>query len=541
MKTTILILLFALSSTLLQAQFSADPHSPLAICDTAGAQDKVRALADGEGGFYVFWRDGRGGGQSADVYAQHLDKNGNELWAKNGIALVSSQTSKVTAFRCTHVEGGILVAWIQSTVVNSIDTLYAMKYDLLGVPIWTSPIVIASEGSGVLTIDEPGFEVFETGGSVTITYSVTFTGGSTLFGYNRIDSDGNRFWNNNETIKTKKGYDFRAASDGANGFYGLAKGNGLGSPIHIQHYGYDGVASWPAEVDITTGGQTNGFAGEISLIHDGNGNLYCVWDANSGSVLAAKITKQGVLEWNSPKRVTVNTAGQSRSNALFANGHLFVVWNDTRVPNQTSLFAQKIDPSGQIVWSEEGVLIGVTNGYYSTPRLATSVSESISCVFLGLGTVDLQIQVIAEDGSVKWPDNGITLASVPQDWVFYTDFDVVGEQSGCNAVFWTTISSKNIFGAKACADSVVSVATEINPSASNTLELRGNTIEWQLNQLGSTNAKIEVFNLQGQLVRWERVAASAGSIDLSAINTGAYLVRLTNGPDFISKTVGVYR
>jgi hypothetical protein len=59
------------------------PENGVRICDEDGRQDWMTHVTDGNGGALFLWADQRN--DSWDMFAQHIDSNGNVLWNSEGI------------------------------------------------------------------------------------------------------------------------------------------------------------------------------------------------------------------------------------------------------------------------------------------------------------------------------------------------------------------------------------------------------------------------------------------------------------------------
>jgi hypothetical protein len=84
------------------------------VCKSAGDQIKHKAIPDGFGGFYIAWLDFRNStNQYGHIYAQHIDSNGNAVWADNGIEITSadsiSNDNPLDLVR--SLDGGMFISW----------------------------------------------------------------------------------------------------------------------------------------------------------------------------------------------------------------------------------------------------------------------------------------------------------------------------------------------------------------------------------------------------------------------------------------------
>jgi hypothetical protein len=86
-----LILLIIIISMNIMAQWSNNPSTNLAICNTAGEQTLAKISTLSDGGTYISWFDNRSG--SYAVYLQRLDPLGNKMWATDGLLISNNPQS----------------------------------------------------------------------------------------------------------------------------------------------------------------------------------------------------------------------------------------------------------------------------------------------------------------------------------------------------------------------------------------------------------------------------------------------------------------
>lgn len=516
-KITTLLLICATST--LYAQFSGDPVNPLYVCNATSTQNSVTSLSDGNGGYYTFWLDKRLNGSDNSVFGQHLDADGHELWTTNGKSIVQGAKS-ATHYRATRVKNNILITWIQAA-----DSILCKMIDSNGNDVWAQSTVIAKVGNGIIYVDNSGYNVFENDSGATITFSYVYTGGTSLFGFNRVDDNGVLHWPINNFLLPTSGYDYRTQQDGQNGFYLLGKGNGLGSGFYIQHYNLQGIASWPAFFEVTGGGGTDGFGGNINMHNDANGNLYIVWDSYNGRTLATKITPQGGFAW-SPNRMEmssiVNT--QSRCHSLLWGNRLYAIWNDSRVSGNSDLYMQMTDTSGTPLWTTNGIYVAEQNYYYNYAKLAYSDSNSVVAFYLGLSNVSTYAQRIHLDSTLSWPGNGIELVATPSSWISYSDAVAMNDSNGCNALFYAATNG-NIVGTKICSDGVLVKTEEISRPQ---FEMYPNPAYSVLNfnfENENMADQINIYSVKGELLQNHQINHSVTKqLDISRLLPGVYIV-----------------
>ncbi|HNP22721.1 MAG TPA: T9SS type A sorting domain-containing protein [Panacibacter sp.] len=455
MKKIYFAFLFLLLSAIASAQFSLNAATPFGLCNDSHDQKSTRAVDDditGSGGYFVFWLDSRSNtSNNYELYGQSLDKNGNPRWEANG-RLIASSGSTITDIKVTKGPDGLLLAY----VVKS-DSVVCMYLDANGVNKWAAPSLVARKDGSIIYVDGgAAFNIFATSTGAGITYNITFTGGFSAIGYNKIDITGTVSFANNSKSYSLSGYDYRSVSDGADGFYALSKGNGIGSTITIDRITSSGVKAWANGVEITNGGGATGFAGNISMNVASNKDLYVTWDASGSNVYVARVSKSGSLAWNFG-RVALSLsspASAGRSNArITAADSIIVTWNENGV-GATNTMIQKLGQNGNIGLPAGGKIVDVANGYYGYPKLALNGDNAV-CFFStpGKNSVAIGAQTINSDNSFKWPVT-IPVTDAYLKWNFYDDYQVLDDAAGCNAIFWTGFDG-NIYGANTCESEVV--------------------------------------------------------------------------------------
>ncbi len=528
MKKSYLLFICLLLVVSSYAQFSSDPSAPLSICNEASSQGKVKAVNDvlnAGGGYYVFWIDQRSG-SNAQVYAQHLDKNGNALWAANG-KLIQTDAVNITAFQVINWNKKILVIY----TVNQ-DSVKCMLIDKNGNNVWSAPTVIASGNSGpVLYVTAECLNAFPTTTGANITYYITFFGGSSAIGFNKIDFSGNRQLNNNEIYYQFSGYDYRSASDGQDGVYVLSKSNGIGSTMTIDRLNASGGKQWSSGVEITDGGGSLGFAGNISMNVDTKHDLYVTWDAANGNVLHTKVLNTGLLGWSFKRREmsVAATPNASRCHAAIKNGIVCIAWfENTSITNAT---LQAVSSSGTLLLPAGGKVLGEANGYYEYPRLAFG-SNSVVCFYSAnaSGAVGINAQGLYSSGAPLYTSPK-TLSNAYLKWNFYNDFVAMDDAATCNAIFWTGVDG-NIYGANTCsaaqavtANENKAVGTDKKYSITAYPNPAENFINITLNSKPAKNAGITVCNLQGIIVKQLAINSTSTVVDISRFLPGMYFIK----------------
>ena len=106
----------------------------LVVCAASGVQSLVQIVSDGQGGAILAWEDRRAG-STADIYAQRLSDQRQLLWNATGMPVCTATESQAFFKLKADGAGGAYLAW-QDGRSGSQD-IYAQRLDANGAPVWT--------------------------------------------------------------------------------------------------------------------------------------------------------------------------------------------------------------------------------------------------------------------------------------------------------------------------------------------------------------------------------------------------------------------
>ncbi len=326
-------------------------------------------VGDGAGGAIITWNDTRSG-VSPDIYAQRVDSDGRSLWPAGGVPVSTTACSE----RCRDVaedgSGGAIVTWCDDRRGGDCD-VYAQHLDSSGRALWQTngvPVCSAERPQGF-----PRIVVDGSGGAI-VTWA-DFRQGSDYWIYaQRLDTSGNALWQENGVpVCTAAGSKLpRIASDGAGG----------------------AIIAWR---DPRTSTDYDIYAQRVS----GSGNM--LWRKDGIPVCTAV----GAKWW--PLIVSDDAGGA------------IVLWRDYRDGSSYDIYAQRVDPSGRMLWKKNGALMcaGEYNERYHemTPDGAGGAIVSWYGEHLS-GTYDIYAQRISPMGKPLWRSAGVAVCTAPEDQQF---------------------------------------------------------------------------------------------------------------------------
>jgi hypothetical protein len=281
-----------------------DPRWPadgLPVCTAAGPQNLPEIVADGAGGAFVSWDDGRSTVTGFDVFAQHLLASGapDRAWPVNGLVVCAAPGDQGRSIITSDGGSGAIVAWTDGRVVGT-DHIFAEHLLVAGRvdPAWP---VNGRQVSNVFAIESRPRIVPDDAGGVIVNW-MALTGS--------------------------------VASGTLNMFAQHVKANGVLDP------------AWPAGGRALSQADRLQTAAEMSS--DGAGGAFIAWedlnDVVVGHVLASGVLDPGFALGGRRVCGLESTQGDPAVVATPGGGAI-VAWSDTRNLATTSpdIFALQIE------------------------------------------------------------------------------------------------------------------------------------------------------------------------------------------------------
>ncbi len=318
-----------------------------------------KPLAQLSGGDYVFaWYD-----QTAEqLRAQRVNAAGATQWGSSGALVYATGGNSV------YVEGIVADASDDVIIVyqvNGSDSIFAQKLNSSGATQWAAGgLPVANVAA---TLEFQAAAVSDGQGGVIVAYTRGPSGSRDIYAQ-RLNASGAKQWLTNGTI--------------------------ISSAANNQENPH-----------IVTSGTSSAIIGWRDLRGGVNSDVY-----------AQKISSAGTVQWTA-NGVAVSTASGNQeiegATADGASGAVFT-WEDDRFGAQ-GVYAQKIDTSGVVQWTADGVAayIGVANSQ-ADPRVTMS-STNTMVAFTRMDTdEDLYVQKFNASGATMFGD-GVKIASGAED------------------------------------------------------------------------------------------------------------------------------
>ncbi|MEQ1836094.1 MAG: hypothetical protein ABL862_06585 [Candidatus Nitrotoga sp.] len=332
-------------------------------------------ISDGSGGAIITWQDSRSGA-SWDIYAQRINASGVAQWTADGVAISTAAEDQVNPTLTSDGSGGAIITWQDSRNFGPIPftgprigstDIYAQRINASGVVQWAADGIAISTAANHQS--DPTLISDGSGGAIIIWQD--FRSGTYKDIYvQRINASGVVQWlANGVPIFTDVSYQLNPTiiSDGSGGAIITWWDLRGGSDIYAQRLDASGVVQWTANGVGISKAANDQFSPDITS--DGSGGAIITWwDFRNGAnwdIYAQRIGASGVVQWTADG-VAISTASDDQSNPTITSdgsGGAIITWQDFRSGTNQDIYAQRINASGVVQWTANGVAISTAANY----------------------------------------------------------------------------------------------------------------------------------------------------------------------------------
>ncbi len=412
------LFLFFLPTTTM-AQWTTDG---VPISAAAGDQAKPKVVSDGAGGAIVTWRDHRPSIYQVDVYAQRIDASGMILWTADGVALCNAANDQDFPAIVSDGAGGAIVAWDDFRTGIGHD-IFAQRIDASGAVQWTPNGVPVYLNQG--NQSEPAIVSDGAGGAIVTWRDARVNTNHDIYAQ-RIDAAGVAQWSaTGVALCTSSGAQFQPAivSDGAGGAIVTWRDARVqdGDDIYAQRIDASGAVQWTTDgVALCTAAS---YQRVPMIISDAAGGAIVTWrDArgDGGDIYAQRIDASGAVQWTADG-VALCTANDYQESPMIVPddaGGAIVTWLDARGGATYDIYSQRIDASGTVQWAADGVLLSTDAAIVFSPNpipvtIAPDGAGGAIAVWENYpsASLDIHAQRIDAWGTVQWTATGVPVCS----------------------------------------------------------------------------------------------------------------------------------
>jgi hypothetical protein len=432
MKSFLLVLLLL---NTINAQWVSDSTINNPICTAADYQRNPQLTTDGNGGAIIVWEDRRTFSNQQDLYAQLINSEGYIQWTNDGIIVSTETDDQVTPQIISDGNGGAIIVWQDNRSGNA--NIYTQRINNNGSAQWTA------NGIPVCTAANQQFEpkLISDGNNGAIIVWKDYRSG---FGYDiyaqRVDANGSMLWQSDGVVICSAVNEQSAQqiiSDGADGAIIVWQDKRASDfDLYAQRIDENGNPLWIIDgVELCDEGNNQS---SPVMISDGAGGAIIVWhDVRNGTdmdIFAQRINSNGNKLWIAEGVSICEETGNQTAPQITNDGNdgAVMVWTDYR-SGDANLYSQSVNPSGNVLWTLDGIEICTANYNQSEPQIISDESGNAIIVWQDHRQQyedDIYAQRINNSGNILWSVNGVPVSvpaldqSLPQ-LIFSENYNVI--------------------------------------------------------------------------------------------------------------------
>ncbi|MBU8922837.1 MAG: T9SS type A sorting domain-containing protein [Bacteroidales bacterium] len=381
------------------------------------AQQNQQMVSDGYGGTIIVWSGYvlEGAFIYNDIYAQRLDKWGNELWTAGGVPVCTATNEQNYPKIVRDGDDGFIIAW-QDARSGSNSDIYIQRLDIDGNPIWTTDgFIICGASSNQHYLD---MIPVEGGGAIIAWQDGRFWAITNYDIYaQRVANTGFLEWTPDGVQICGAIYaqeQIEMASDGAKGaIIAWRDSRGTDNDIYVQRIDSLGTVKY-----LTDGNPlctaTNAQWDPQIVSNDFVDGAMIVWtDRRSGTndIYGTRLTS-GSSAWGTDGVAICSATGDQHFPVIcrYGDNSMVVAWRDERGAD-TDIYAQLYGFYGTVAWTADGEAICTA---YRDQYVCDMVEDGLGNLILTWMDrrdvySDIYVQKIDPDCSPLWDPSGVLI------------------------------------------------------------------------------------------------------------------------------------
>jgi hypothetical protein len=344
-------------------------ESGVLVCTecTGGFYDNMvlNQCTDMDGGSWIAWTDLRSG--SWDIYLSHVDSQGDidPAFGANGLPVVTESSNQLIFDMHADGDGGVYIVWEDQRDPANLD-------------IYLEHVL----ANGTFVSSENGLSVVSASGAQS-NPSVVSTNASGCF----------VSWRDNR--------------------------EDLSGDIYVQHYNADLEADYPVN-GVAIAALPNSAEINPQMTTTGDGSVLLAWQDNrhdeqnaEADIFIQKMTLDNTEHWGSGG-VSVTLASSNQENLKVAgeeNGGALLVWQVNNGTTDFPVYAQKLNESGQRLWSDGGKIVVENENNPTRTESPQVIPDKLGGMFIAWhdrssGSVGVFTQHLDENGNQNFDITG---------------------------------------------------------------------------------------------------------------------------------------
>lgn len=223
------------------------------------------------------------------------------------------------------------------------------------------------------------------------------------------------------------------------------KRNGSTYDIYAQRMNATGVSQWTSNGVVICAADSNQMNPKI--VSDGVGGAIICWEdkrnATGWDIYSQRINSSGVVQWSANGLPVCTVVFEQDTLAMVSDGvgGAILTWQDYRSNNGfADIYAQRISTAGVMLWTANGVSICNQAAEQRGPKV---LSDGTGGAFITwadnrAGNFDIYTQRISTGGAVQWTTNGVATCTMGTDQL---KPDICSDGAAGVIITWTDFRS----------------------------------------------------------------------------------------------------
>jgi hypothetical protein len=238
-------------------------------------------------------------------------------------------------------------------------------------------------------------------------------------------------------------------SDGSGGAYVVWRDgrNGVDYDVYAQRVDNSGVIRW-LHNGIPIAALPGGGQDYPMVCYDGVGGMLTAWEdsrptLNDTYVFAQRVDSSGNQLWQTNGVKISDASGGFVRMAADLTGGVVVGWTSYSGIGESNPFVQRLDGLGQRAWGDSGVCLSTRSGELSLGEMAVTGDGSGGAIAAWIEGSSTYAQRVDSSGKIRWQANGVSLSGNAQYDRFATG--AVSDMQGGAFVTWTLIPNAGVY------------------------------------------------------------------------------------------------
>ena len=211
--------------------------------------------------------------------------------------------------------------------------------------------------------------------------------------------------------------------------------------IYAQHIDSNGILRWDVNGTAICTADHNQFVPQI--ISDGAGGAIITWqDRRNGAnydIYAQRIDSNGIIKWGTNGIVICNANNDQEVPQICSDGAggAIITWQDYRSGTNLDIYTQRIDSSGSVLWTINGVAICTESNEQYHPHICSDEAEGAIIVWHdtreSVSNVNIYAQRIDSNGIPQWDVNGTAICTAGDHQL---EHQIISDGTGGAIIVW---------------------------------------------------------------------------------------------------------